>query len=344
MRIQLVVICVAVAVIASVPSTVFSQALVSKAEMFHKHGLLDDAKREAIGVVYSGAVKADLANAKFLLAAIAIEESRLSVAAELCGEIIQSHPETTAAQKAKDLLGQTMSLTDAGLKNAVENVVAKKYFSNAEFHLSDLDVAFTIDTSFMDKEEHAALYWLDKIIAEFPGTPSEEIARYYRIKALLGKAGTLRDGLGGSGAWGAAKKIRSRTESYEDTGFPGIFDGLEGLNLDPSIFDEINKEFPEEGLEGAMKEMRKEFIGTEVYSRFYKLQGKAELAFREFEKKFPDSNLIPKLRFMVGYSYWYLDDFSRAKPWLEEGSKVGDDGEHTFWSHLSKLRLDNWRP
>jgi TolA-binding protein len=71
-------------------------------------------------------------------------------------------------------------------------------------------------------------------------------------------------------------------------------------------------------------------------------QQKAEKEFLEFEQRFPDSNLIPKLRFMVGNSYWYTGDKSGAKPWLEEGSKVGDD-EHTFWSHLSKLRLAHWR-
>lgn len=68
---------------------------------------------------------------------------------------------------------------------------------------------------------------------------------------------------------------------------------------------------------------------------------KAELALGELKAAFPDSPEVPRLQFLVAHVYWVLGDEERSRPWL---LKVAEEAPvDTFWAHLARLRLKNWR-
>ena len=68
---------------------------------------------------------------------------------------------------------------------------------------------------------------------------------------------------------------------------------------------------------------------------------KAELALHELKKEFPASAELPRLQFLIAHAYWLQGDEERSRPWL---IKVADEAPvDTFWAHLARLRLKNWR-
>lgn len=283
---------VASLILASSPVLALAQSSMPKAHMFYKHELIVDAKREAIRTVFSSTSDEEQASAKLLLARIAADEDRFHHAVELWKDILQNHSTTKPAHQAKLLLEQSVSLVDKSAKHIIDNAVALTYFSAAEFWLGDIDPVFRIDTSWLHSEA-AAIHWLDRIIVEFPGTKSAEVAHQYRVRAYLGASGSGRYGLGGSGAWGAASRKRA---------------GAEDASGDFSTFAE-----------------------------------KAEQAIRQLEKDFPDSTFLPRLRFKMAHTYWLVDERDKAEPWLSALVENTGAKEESFWSHLARLRMANWR-
>lgn len=184
-----------------------AQHSLPKAEMYLKNGLPDDAKREAIGVIFSSRDKGEVAGAKLLLAQTAVEEGRLSNAVELWQDIINANSGSPAAASAQMLLSQVASLVGSTADQTVDNATAKQYFSSAEFWLKGLEYPYPVDTSWLPTES-AAVYWLDKIIFEFPATPSAERAMYLKARAYLGAKGHGEAGVGGFGVLGMITEIR----------------------------------------------------------------------------------------------------------------------------------------
>ncbi len=69
--------------------------------------------------------------------------------------------------------------------------------------------------------------------------------------------------------------------------------------------------------------------------------GKAEVALGELKTAFPESPEVPRLQFLIAHVYWVLGDEERSRPWL---LKVAEEAPvDTFWAHLARLRLKNWR-
>ena len=180
------------------------QPTVTKAEMFFTHGLVDDAKREAIHVLFATDGEAAKAPARMLLARISAAENRLTDAAGLWTSVVQAAPESDDGRLAKKLLEQCGSSLAWVGNDPVPNALAARYLDAARFWLGRLGATFPIDTTWLD-DEASAVHWLDRVIAEFPGTPAAELAHEYRVRAFIG---VLPDasGLGGSGALGAANR------------------------------------------------------------------------------------------------------------------------------------------
>jgi hypothetical protein len=82
------------------PSFVAAQS-VAKAKLMHVNRLFDDAKREAVAVVFSDASSADKADALNLLGTIAVEQSDYEAAVKNWTELINKYPETMAAKEAQ---------------------------------------------------------------------------------------------------------------------------------------------------------------------------------------------------------------------------------------------------
>jgi hypothetical protein len=157
-----------------------------KAQMLYKHGLVEDAKREAIGVLFESHTRTSETAAKFLLARIALAEGRFGHAVELWSELVEDDPENALARESQILLEQIRALNVQTDRSAVDNVRAATYFSAAEFWLGDLNEHQPIDVQAIPVEE-AAAHWLEKIAREFPGTPAAELAMRDRARAYLGR-------------------------------------------------------------------------------------------------------------------------------------------------------------
>ena len=157
-----------------------------KAQMLYKHGLVEDAKREAIGVMFEGHTRVNDTAARFLLARIALAEGRFGHAVELWSELVEGDPENPLARESQILLEQVRALNVQTDRSAVDNVRAATYFSAAEFWLGDLNQHQPIDVRSIPVEE-AAAHWLEKIAREFPGTPAAELAMRDRARAFLGR-------------------------------------------------------------------------------------------------------------------------------------------------------------
>jgi hypothetical protein len=172
-----------------------------KAQMLYKHGLVEDAKREAIGVMFEGHTRANDSAAKFLLARIALAEGRFGHAVELWAELVEDAPESELARESQVLLEQVRALDVHTDRSAVDNVRAATYFSAAEFWLGDLNEHQPIDVQAIPVEE-AAAHWLEKIAREFPGTPAAELAMRDRARAFLGRPfdATAGPGIGALGS------------------------------------------------------------------------------------------------------------------------------------------------
>jgi hypothetical protein len=157
-----------------------------KAQMLYKHGLVEDAKREAIGVLFQPHHRSHATASKFLLARISLAEGRFGHAVELWSELVESDPESKLALESQVLLEQVRALNVQTDRSAVDNVRAATYFSAAEFWLGDLNEHQPIDVQAIPVEE-AAAHWLEKIANEFPGTPAAELAMRDRARAFLGR-------------------------------------------------------------------------------------------------------------------------------------------------------------
>ncbi len=192
---------------------------VRRAEDLYRHGLVEDAKRDAITLIHSSGGGQIQNRARMLLARIALDEDRLADAAELWREVVKSTDTTYAPQARQMLTRFADALTEVGVQR-IDNAVARSYFTAAEFWLSKLPSTFAVDTSWL-VDESASTYWLDRIIREFPGSDAAELAHQYRVRVLLGTSGHGSKGLGGTGALGAISRLErdpsdEQLKTFED--------------------------------------------------------------------------------------------------------------------------------
>jgi tetratricopeptide (TPR) repeat protein len=83
-----------------VPSLVSAQS-VARAKLLHANKMYDDAKREAVAIVFSDAADADKADAFNLLGTIAVDQGDYEAAVKNWTELLATYPNTTAAKEAE---------------------------------------------------------------------------------------------------------------------------------------------------------------------------------------------------------------------------------------------------
>jgi len=88
------------ALFAVYPSSIAAQS-VAKAKLLHANKLFDDAKREAVAVVFSDATSSDKADALNLLGTIAVDQSDYEAAVKNWTELLDKYPETIAAKEVQ---------------------------------------------------------------------------------------------------------------------------------------------------------------------------------------------------------------------------------------------------
>ena len=158
---------------------------VEKAATLYSHGLVDDATREFIDVLYDEKpTEADQAESLYWLGQIAFDGSRFSVAFDDWGRLVAEFPESTQAQGISGRMAELRDVLAAGSTASVASAIARSHLRNAEFW-SEAPTTVTIDSSGMPKVE-MALYWYDRVIAEFPDTNAAELAYRGKLLALLG--------------------------------------------------------------------------------------------------------------------------------------------------------------
>jgi tetratricopeptide (TPR) repeat protein len=92
------------------PSLVSAQS-VAKAKLLHANKMFDDAKREAVAVVFSDATPSDKADALNLLGTIAVDQSDYEAAIKNWTELVERYPDTSAAKEAQAKLPLARKLT-----------------------------------------------------------------------------------------------------------------------------------------------------------------------------------------------------------------------------------------
>lgn len=91
---------IAIGLLLFVPALLLA-ASVEKAKLLHANKLLEEAKKEAIAVVFSDATDNEKAEAMNLLGAIAVDEENYEAAIRNWSELVVKFPSTTAAKEAE---------------------------------------------------------------------------------------------------------------------------------------------------------------------------------------------------------------------------------------------------
>lgn len=172
-------------------------ASIEKAETYRQNGLIADAKKELIDIIFSKDEKPK-PEAYYILGNIAYEEKNISSAIDSWKKLVNKYPKSSQAVLVKDRIKQLAEITGETTKVAIENLVAQSYLSYADFWSEGKDVMFNIDPSWINPVD-AAIKWYDKIILEYPKSEASKVAYQGKLKTLLGwkQSGIANYGLEG---------------------------------------------------------------------------------------------------------------------------------------------------
>ncbi|MFC1771060.1 tetratricopeptide repeat protein [Candidatus Margulisiibacteriota bacterium] len=162
-----------------------SAASLEKAALFNKHGLVSEAKKELIGVIFSKASSKDKAEAYYLLGSIAFDERRVSVALDSWKTLVAKYPKSKEAALVKDKIAELAEIVGESAEESIRNVIAQSYLRHADFWSSDKNSIFKIDSSWIPNVE-SSIKWYDKVLEEFPNSESAEHAYKGKLRTLLG--------------------------------------------------------------------------------------------------------------------------------------------------------------
>jgi len=157
----------------------------AKAEMLVEHGLLTEAQKELIDVVFSAGNTSDKPRALNLLGTIAIEKNNLRAALDSWNRLIKDYPKTPEAKAARERLPLLASVLGQVADETVNDATARVYLRSADFWAKERDRIFRIDSSWIPHVE-AANYWYDKVIKDFPSSVAARIAYEDKMRTLLG--------------------------------------------------------------------------------------------------------------------------------------------------------------
>lgn len=159
-------------------------ASIEKAKMLNTHGLKDAAKQVLIDVIFGTSGGEAKADAYYYLGNIALTERNVTVAISTWSELVEKYPNSKRVIEVQ----QQIEVLRVGLSDTLavmsENITAQLYLQKAEFWGMDyVSDNFVIQTVGLPSIE-AGFKWLDKVIAEFPGTAEAEKAYEYKFFQL----------------------------------------------------------------------------------------------------------------------------------------------------------------
>ena len=167
-------------------STAIGSSL-DKAKMFRQHGLVSEAKKELIEIIFSRQNAKIKAEAYYILGTIAFEENDISAALETWTQLVADFPESVQAKLVKDRINQFSEIIGEKSRTVVENAIAQSYLRHADFWSERVrHKKFIIDSSFISKVD-VAVSWYDKVIQEFPNTEASQLAYEEKMLTFIGK-------------------------------------------------------------------------------------------------------------------------------------------------------------
>ena len=167
-------------------STAIGSSL-DKAKMLRRHGLVSEAKKELIEVIFSKQTAKDKAEAYYTLGSVAFGEKDISAALETWSQLVADFPESDQAKLVKDRINQLSEIVDEESRAVVDNAVAQSYLRHADFWSKEVRRKnFIIDSSYISRIE-VGISWYDKVIQEFPKTKASRIAYEEKMQTLIGK-------------------------------------------------------------------------------------------------------------------------------------------------------------
>lgn len=158
-----------------------------KAEMLYENGLLSEAQKELVDIVFSAspAASADKPKALNLLASIAVEKNNLRAALDAWKRLIRDFPKSTEAVNARARIPVLSMALGQVAEETINDAAARVYLRSADFWSKERDRVFRIDSSWISNVD-AAVYWYDKVIVEFPGSVAARVAYEEKIRSLIG--------------------------------------------------------------------------------------------------------------------------------------------------------------
>ena len=156
-----------------------------KAKMLRQHGLISEAKKELIEVIFGKQNAKDKAEAYYTLGTMAFEENDISVALETWTQLTTEFPKSDKAKLVKDRINQLSERAGEASRTVVANAIAQSYLRNADFWSAGKSNAFEIDGSYISRVE-AAISWYDRVIREFPHTEASRLAYEGKMRTLIG--------------------------------------------------------------------------------------------------------------------------------------------------------------
>jgi tetratricopeptide (TPR) repeat protein len=169
-------------------------ASIEKAETFRQNGLIAEAKKELIDIIFTKDDKSK-PEAYYILGTIAFGERNISSALDSWKKLVEKYPKSSQALLVKDRVKQLAEITGEVTKVTIENAVAQSYLRHADFWSEHKKEIFLIDSSWIHVVE-ASIKWYDKVIQEFPKSEASKVAYEGKLKTIIGWKDIGRDGEG----------------------------------------------------------------------------------------------------------------------------------------------------
>ena len=160
-------------------------ASLDKAEMLRLHGLVLEAKRELIEVIFSKQRAKQKAEAYYILGTVAFEENKIAVALETWTQLIKDFPESEQSHLVRDKIKQLSEVVGESSRIVIDNAIAQSYLRHADFWSRGKHKIFQVDVSWIPSVD-AAVWWYDRVIQEFPKTDASRRAYEDKMRTLIG--------------------------------------------------------------------------------------------------------------------------------------------------------------
>ncbi len=165
-------------------SSMYSSSI-EKATFLNEQGLISEAKKEYIDIIFSKMSDNDKAESYYKLGTMDFNENRIGVALDLWKELSNKFPNSTQAKIVKERINELSQIVGENSKEITENAIASSYLRSADFWSKGKKEIFMIDSSWLQNIE-ASIKWYDKVIKEYPKTTASKIAYKDKMRAIIG--------------------------------------------------------------------------------------------------------------------------------------------------------------